>query len=69
MTKISLIGRRVKINWDEQYRTDLYWDGIYTVVDEKDYMIYVRHPEHGLGGFYPESYEILPLTKLEKALR
>lgn len=67
--KESLIGRRVKITWDTQ-KSIKHWDGVYTVTDYHydDEMICIEHPEYGLGGFYPSHYEILPLTKLEKAL-
>lgn len=65
----TLVGRRVKIakSWA--------WAGIYTVVESwtnevrGGETVVVKHSTGGNGSFFADEYELLPQTKLEKALK
>lgn len=62
--ELPKVGQRVRITWGHG------WDGIFPVFEvQEDGMVTIKHPSKGLGGFFPDDYEILPLTKLEKALK
>lgn len=68
--ELPKVGQRVRIKWSK-WTSPSIWDGIFPVVEvcEDNGMVTIKHPSNGLGGFFPDDYEILPLTKLEKALK
>lgn len=67
--KYPIVGQRVKI----AHKDFPEWDGIFLITkvykDKKTKGIEIYHPIFGAGGFYPDSYTLIPLTKLEKALK
>lgn len=57
-----IVGHRVKITYDTK------WSGVFRIIEVYDNTVVIDHPVHGRGGFFPDEYELIPLTKLEKAL-
>lgn len=64
ITETPIVGQRVEITGNPS------WAGIHKVIEVyEDGMISIDHPYRGVGAFYPKEFTVLPLTKLEKALK
>jgi hypothetical protein len=61
---LPVVGRRVRIEKNKR------WEGVYIIEHVyENGIIVINHPVRGPGGFYPDECTLIPLSKLEKALK